>query len=115
MPPSEKVPSNQRRLAVSWSESEPSPMKSRRRDLPLYSEEGKVGLLTGLASPAAEHGVDAAGVFLLGGKGFGSGGGGGGLGGHDATLFLFDVDGRHKFDSFQCSVFREEEEVPSEQ
>ena len=26
-------------------------------------------------------------------NGFGSGGGGGGLGGHDAALFLFDVDG----------------------
>ena len=50
-------------------------------------------LLAGLASPAVEHGVDGAGHFFLGGVGFGTGGGGGGLGGHDAALFLFDVDG----------------------
>ena len=67
-------------------------------------------LLAGFARPAVEHGVDGAGVLFLGGEGFGSGGGGGGLGGHDAALFLFDVDGGHQFASFQCSVFREEED-----
>ena len=66
--------------------------------------------LTSLAGAAVEHRVDTAGVFLGCGVLLGFGGGGGGLGGHDAALFLFDVDGGHKFDSFQCSVFREEEE-----
>ena len=67
-------------------------------------------LLAGLTGSAVEHGVDGAGVFLGGGVLFGFGGCCCGLGGHDAALFLFDVDGGHKFDSFQCSVFREEEE-----
>ena len=49
--------------------------------------------LARLASSSVEHGVDGAGVLFLGGEGFGTGGGGGGLGGHDAALFLFDVDG----------------------
>ena len=74
-------------------------------------------LLTRLARPAVEHGIDAASVLFLGGEGFGSGGGGGGLGGHDAALFLFEVDGGHEFASFQFEVLREEEErkVSSEQ
>ena len=67
-------------------------------------------LLAGLAGAAIQHGVDGAGVFFFGGGSFGSGGGGGGLGGHDAAMFLFDVDGGHQFASFQCSVFREEED-----
>ena len=67
-------------------------------------------LLTSLARPAVEHGIDGAGVLFLGGEGFGTGGGGGGLGGHDAALFLFDVDGGHQLASFQFEVFREEEE-----
>ena len=61
-------------------------------------------LLARLAGAAVEHGVDAAGILFLGGEGFGFGGGS-----HVATGFLFDVDGGHKFASFQCSVFREEE------
>jgi hypothetical protein len=65
----------------------------------------------GFAVAAVEHGVDGAGVLFLGGEGFGgSGGGGGGLGGHDAALFLFDVDGGHQFASFRFEVFREEKE-----
>ena len=66
--------------------------------------------LARLAGSTVQHRVDAAGVLFLGGASFGSGGGGGGLGGHDAALFLFDVDGGHQFASFQCSVFREEED-----
>ena len=49
-------------------------------------------LLASLAGPAVEHRVNRAGVLFLCGEGFGSGGGGGGLGGHDAALFLFDVE-----------------------
>jgi hypothetical protein len=74
--------------------------------------------LASLAGAAVEHGVDGAGVLFLGGEGFGcTGDGGGGLGGHDAALFLFDVDGSHQFASFQFEVFREEGErkVLSEQ
>ena len=67
-------------------------------------------LLAGFAGAAVKHSVDGAGVFLGSGVLLGFGGGGGGLGGHDAALFLFDVDGGHQFGSFQCSVFREEKE-----
>ncbi|MBC7949002.1 MAG: hypothetical protein H7Y42_14045, partial [Chitinophagaceae bacterium] len=50
-------------------------------------------LLTRLARPSIHHRFDGAHIFFLGGVNFGSCGGGGGLGGHDASLFLFDVDG----------------------
>ena len=49
-------------------------------------------LLTGLARSTIQHGVDGAGVLFLGGEGFGTASG---LGGDDAALFLFDVDGGH--------------------
>ncbi len=64
-----------------------------RRPHSLKRQEYRFSLLAGFAGAAVEHRVDGAGVLFLGGEGFGSGGGGGGLGGHDAALFLFDVDG----------------------
>ena len=70
------------------------------------------GLLTRLAGSAVHHGFDAACVLFLRGEG---GFVGAACGGHEATDFLFDVDGGHEFASFQCSVFRDEEEVPSDQ
>ena len=51
------------------------------------------GSLASLAGSAVEHRINRARVFLGGCVLFGFGCGGGGLGGHDAALFLFDVDG----------------------
>lgn len=72
----------------------------------------RLGSLASLTGSSVHHRFDGARVLFFGGEGFGFGSGGvllrQGYGGQGGL-------GGHKFDSFQFSVFREHEGVPSDQ